>query len=185
MMDIWKIKLYGFFFLFFIGSQTGFTQKYYTRTGVTEFKASLDAFEPIEATNKITSVILNGKGEIAAQLFIGAFAFKIALMQEHFNENYMDADKFPKATFKGRIESFDIESLKKKFKLRGDLSIKGMTKEVSTEIEIQKVNQRTLLLKGEFMVSPNDFNIKIPRIVRNKIADKVKIILNYELSKKK
>ena len=184
-MDTWKNKLYGVFLLFFIGVQTGYTQKYFTRTGITEFKASLDAFEPIEATNKITSVILNSKGEIAAQLFISAFVFKIALMQEHFNENYMDADKFPKATFKGRIESFDIKSLKKNFKLRGNLNIKGITKALSTEVKIHKVNQRTLLLSGEFMVSPNDFNIKIPSIVRNKIADKVKIILNYELSEKK
>ena len=87
-------------------------QKYITKTGNTSFKASVETFEPVEATNESTTAVLNSEnGEIAALLFIKAFQFKVALMQEHFNENYMDSYQFPKATFKGKLVNFSTESL--------------------------------------------------------------------------
>ena len=90
--------------LFLLVSFSTFAQKYYTKTGNTKFKASVEAFEPVEATNNSTTAIINvTSGEIASLLFIKAFNFRVALMQEHFNENYMDSGTFPKATFKGLI----------------------------------------------------------------------------------
>ena len=88
--------------LFLLISFSTFAQKYFTKTGNTQFKASVEAFEPVEATNNSTTAIINiNSGEIASLLFIKAFNFRVALMQEHFNENYMDSSTFPKATFKG------------------------------------------------------------------------------------
>ena len=76
------------FFLFFSVTISGASQTYFTRTGTTNFKASVTAFEPVEATNKSTTVILKtSTGAIAAQLFITAFQFRVALMQEHFNRS--------------------------------------------------------------------------------------------------
>ena len=90
--------------LFLLVSFSTFAQKYYTKTGNTQFKASVEAFEPVEATNKSTTAIINiNSGEIASLLFVKAFNFRVALMQEHFNENYMDSGTFPKAIFKGLI----------------------------------------------------------------------------------
>ena len=87
-------------------------QKYYTKTGKTDFKASVAAFEPVEAkSNSTTAVLKVDSGEFAALLFIKSFHFKVALMEEHFNENYMDSDKFPKATFKGKLEGFNMSDL--------------------------------------------------------------------------
>ena len=97
--------------------QVSNAQKYFTRTGTTQFEASEKAFEPVEAINKSTTAILNVKtGEVAAQVFIAGFQFKNALMQEHFNENYMDSCQYPKAIFKGKLKGFSKAKLKTCYK---------------------------------------------------------------------
>ncbi len=162
-------------------------QKFFTKTGITEFKASVVAFEPVEAKNKSTSAILNTEnGQIAALLFIKAFQFRVALMQEHFNENYMDSNTFPKATFKGEIEGFSLDLLSKKkgFPLKGMLSIRGKSKVIDTQISIKKKGEN-LLLESSFSVSPKDFDIEIPTIVKKKISESINIILSYEMVQKK
>ncbi|AZJ34085.1 YceI family protein [Tenacibaculum singaporense] len=168
-------------------SQNIFCQKYYTRTGNTEFKASVDTFEPVEAKNKSTSVILNTEtGEIASLLLIKAFRFRLALMQEHFNENYMNSDKYPKATFKGKIHDFNIDEIvsEKEYKITGILNVRGIDKEIITTAKIIKTGNK-IFLNSTFSVKPQDFKIKIPSIVRNKIAKSVIITINYELFEKK
>lgn len=167
--------------------QQGFAQKYITRTGITEFKASEKTFEPIEAVNKSTTVILKADtGDIAAQLFIAAFEFKVALMQEHFNENYMDSYQYPKATFRGRLVDFSLENIQDKntFVLEGNITIKGITKTITTEATIHKT-QEGLHLQSSFIVTPQDFEISIPSIVRNKIAKEIEISIDYVFTEKK
>lgn len=162
-------------------------QKYFTKTGFTEFKASVEAFEPVEATNNSTTALLNvDNGEIAALLFIKAFNFRVALMQEHFNENYMDSDQFPKATFKGRLENFQWSSLSstESFPLQGELNIRGKSKTIATKARLTKKADK-LLLESDFTVSPQDFDIDIPSIVREKISETITISLRYELIEKK
>ncbi len=181
------MKNIGILIMLFITSYAS-AQKYFTKTGETEFKASVEAFEPVEAINKSTTVILNTKnGTIAALLFVKAFHFEIALMEEHFNENYMDSDKFSKATFKGKIIDFDATSIsetKKEFKLKGILTVRGKTKEIETVVHLKKVANKIILV-SQFDVAPQDFDIEIPNIVRKKIANAVQLKLNYELIEKK
>ena len=168
-------------------SQTIAAQKYFTRTGSTDFKASVEAFEAVEAKNNSTTVILKtDTGDIAAQLFITAFKFKVALMQEHFNENYMDSDEYPKAIFRGKLAGFSMDSLseEKEFPLKGTLTIRGIKKEIETVAKVT-CNDDKIKLTANFSVQPQEFDIKIPSIVRKKIADKINISLNYELSEKK
>jgi len=170
--------------LLFLG-QSIFSQKYFTRTGETDFKASVEAFEPVEAKNNSTTVILVSEtGDVAAQLFISAFKFRVALMQEHFNENYMDSNKFPKATFRGKLEGFDKENLKEEYTLSGTLTIRGKKKEISTMAKVSSEGE-SIKLTSKLSVVPQEFGIEIPNIVRKKIADKINISLNYELVEKK
>lgn len=163
-------------------------QKYFTKTGLTEFKASVEAFEPVEAKNESTTVILNTEnGDMAALLFVKAFHFKVALMQEHFNENYMDSDKYPKATFKGNIDTFsfkDISDEEKEYDLKGVLTVHGKAKDIATKAKIKKIDNQLIVI-SEFNVSPQDFDIDIPRIVRKKIAESINLKLCYELIEKK
>ncbi|MDC1162330.1 YceI family protein [Tenacibaculum sp.] len=168
-------------------SQTIAAQKYYTRTGITHFKASVEAFEPVEAINKSsTAIIKSSTGDIAIQLFITAFKFDVALMQEHFNENYMDSDRFPKAMFRGKIDGFYLEKLtsEKEYPLKGVLTVRGIKKEINTTVLICLKNNKINLI-ANFSVQPQDFDIKIPSIVRKKIAEHINVSINYELVEKK
>jgi hypothetical protein len=168
-------------------TQVALSQTYFTRTGLTEFKASVEAFEPVEAKNNSTTAILKVQsGDIAAQLFINAFKFRVALMQEHFNENYMESNKYPKAVFRGKLNSFDFSALsgEQEFDLVGTLTIRGEKKEVSTKAKVKKEGDQ-LILTATFSVQPQDFNIKIPSIVRKKIAENIIISIDYALVEKK
>ena len=163
-------------------------QKYFTKTGLTDFKASVEAFEAVEATNNSTTAVLNSaNGQFASLIFVKAFHFKVALMEEHFNENYMDSDKFPKATFKGNIENYNHDELKNEeieYTISGTLTIKGVSKNIKTKATLCNLNN-VVSIKANFSVKPQDFNIKIPGIVREKIAKEINIHLNYQLNEKK
>jgi hypothetical protein len=173
-------------FLFVVGTVSA--QKYYTKTGETDFKASVEAFEPVEAKSNSTTVILKvDSGELAALLFMKSFHFKVALMEEHFNENYMDSDKFPKATFKGKLKDFkmsDVSSTAKEYALSGTLTVRGKAKDIQTTAMVSKDGDK-IVVKSKFSVKPQDFEIDIPSIVRNKIAKEINVTLNYELIEKK
>ena len=172
---------------FLILSQTISAQKYFTRTGFTEFKASIDTFEPIQATNKSSSAVLKtDTGDFAALLLIKAFEFEVALMQEHFNENYMDSDEYPRATFKGKIIDFNVNEANSEedYILEGVLSIRNIKKNIKTTAKIFK-KDATIYLKTNFEVKPEDFDIKIPKIVQKKIAKSINIKIAYELTPKK
>jgi polyisoprenoid-binding protein YceI len=174
-------------FLLFSVTISGFSQTYFTRTGTTNFKASVTAFEPVEATNKSTTVILKtATGDLAAQLFMTAFQFRVALMQEHFNENYMDSNTHPKAVFKGKLADFNFTelSIKKEYNLSGTLTVKGVKKEINTTARVTLEGDK-IIVSSKFTVAPQDFDIDIPNIVRKKIAKNIHITLNYELVEKK
>ncbi|WP_196886194.1 YceI family protein [Aureivirga sp. CE67] len=175
-MDILKNKISVI--VFGLITTITFGQKYITKNGVTNFKASVEAFEPVQAENKNTTVLYNeATDEIAALIFVKSFHFEIALMEEHFNENYMDSDKFPKAKFKGKIITENDAQF-----IIGDLIIKGKSQKVKTKIDFNKGNN--VSIKGAFNVKPQDFDIKIPEIVRNKIAKEIKIDFDYVLKPK-
>lgn len=162
-------------------------QKYYTKSGITEFKGSVQAFEPVEAINKSTTAIIDTKtGDVATLIFIKSFHFEVALMEEHFNENYMDSDQYPKATFKGKIENFDFSKITERISkhvVKGQLMIHGVVKEVSIVVMMSKSDGK-LVLASQFSVDPNDYKIDIPSIVKEKIADKIEIKLDCKLDEK-
>jgi hypothetical protein len=167
-------------------SQSICAQKYFTRTGTTKFKASVKAFEPVQATNNSTSAIITNEGKIAAQLFISAFKFRLALMQEHFNENYMDSAEFPKATFRGNVEDINLSELddSQEVFIKGTLNVRGIDKKIETKGTIAKIGDKIKLVSS-FVVLPSDFNIEIPKLIKRKIAREITIDLNYEFTEKK
>ena len=164
----------------------GFAQKLITKTGNIKFQASMPSYEEVAAENKSVSAVLEqSSGYFAALVLIKGFRFKIALMEEHFNENYMESEKFSKATLKGIIEDFDISKITntaKNFTLKGDLTIHGKTKPVTVVVKISKAANGVNAV-GSFEVKPEDFDIEIPSLVRKKIADKIKINYNFLLIK--
>ena len=182
-----KIHLNFFVLLLLIAAGTnGFAQKLITKTGSIKFQASMPTYEEVAAENKSVSAVLEqSTGDFAALVLIKGFRFKVSLMEEHFNENYMESEKFSKATLKGKIEDFDsakITNTAKNFTLKGDLTIHGKTKPLNVIVKVSKAANGVNAV-GSFEVKPEDFDIEIPGMVRKKIADKIKITYNFLLVK--
>lgn len=164
----------------------GYAQKYYTKTGTIDFEASVPAFEPVKASHKtVTALLDTNSGEIAILALIKGFRFRNALMEEHFNENYIESDTYPKAVFKGIIEDFSKENLKDEMSLtvKGTLTLHGNSKEVEAVITTKKVDN-AFVLQTTFSVAPGDFDIEIPSIVSEKISDRILITADFNLVKK-
>lgn len=171
--------------LFFVGN-TIFSQKMITRTGQIKFEASAPSFEPVAAVNNSVSAILDkSTGEFAVLALVKAFKFEIPLMEEHFNENYMESSVYPKATFKGKIIDFDASKLStsKKYDAEGDLTIHGVTKKIKTKVSLA-LKDGKLYLSNNFTVKAQDYNIKIPSVVKSKVSEDVNIALNFILDGK-
>lgn len=158
--------------------------KIITKNGKVTFEASLPAFEEVKAKNDGVTCVINTKtGEIASLILVKGFRFKVALMEEHFNENYIESDKYPKSTFKGKIENFDISKLTdatKDYTLKGKLELHGKTKEISITAKIKKTSSGVSLL-SDFIVNTDDFGIEIPSVVSKKVSKKVTIKLDFIL----
>lgn len=164
----------------------GWSQKYLSRTAELKFDASVPNMVEIAAKNNSVSAILDAStGKFAVNALINQFSFKIPLMEEHFNENYMETSKFPNAKFSGQIANFDPAKLASKgtYEVEGDLTLHGVTKKVKTKI--------TLVLAGgkvsancNFTVRAQDYKIEIPSLVKEKFAENIKVIFAGELQSK-
>jgi len=178
-----KIILY---FVLLCGISILAQDKYYTKSGEIIFESSVPTFEEVKAKNDKVTAILKDNGEIAALALVKGFRFKIALMEEHFNENYIESEKYSKASFSGNISNFSIANLttqNNSYQVKGKLNLHGVTKEILVTAEINKANEK-IIFNSNFEVTPEDFNIEIPSIVRNKIAQKVAVSLRFEMQKK-
>jgi hypothetical protein len=162
-------------------------QQLYTNKGETIFDGSKESFEPIKAVNNNSvSLIDMNNGRIAALIYIKDFEFRLGLMQEHFNENYMYSSKFPKSTFEGVIQNFNYDKLENNytnFIIEGEIEIKGVKKNIST-VAIIKKTVEGIDLNTNFNIKLSDYDIKIPRLVFKKIDENVKVSLNYSYEKK-
>lgn len=159
-------------------------EKMITKSGKITFEASVPSFEEVKATNESSSCVLNTTtGEIASLALMKGFRFKIALMEEHFNENYVESDKYPKATFKGFIEKFNLAILDKsakEFIIKGKLELHGKSKDINIPARIRKT-ESGLEIKADFSVNADDFAIQIPSVVSKKVSKKVNVNLEFFL----
>lgn len=168
------------FFLTFlcIGMTTYAQEKMMTKTGKVTFEASVPAFEEVKATSETVTCVLNAKtGEIATQVLMKSFRFKVALMEEHFNENYMESEKYPKGTFRGKINEFDASKLTataKDFMIQGKMEMHGKTKDVSMPAKIRKTDSGIEIISN-FTLNTDDYGIEIPSVVKSKVSKKVSV----------
>lgn len=156
-------------------------QKYITKTGYIGF-FSHTPVEDIKAdNNQVASALDASTGDIVFQALIKSFKFEKALMEEHFNENYLESEKFPKSTFTGKITNIESVLFSKPGKyeitVTGDLTLHGVTKKI-TEKGIIEVTQEGITATSKFTITPEDYNIKIPNVVRNNIAKTIEVTVN-------
>lgn len=166
---------------------TLFAQKYITRTGKISFY-SATPLENIEAfNNEVAGVMDAATGDVVFQVPIKSFKFEKALMKEHFNENYMESDKYPKAEFKGKVADAGKVDFSKdgtyNVKTSGKLTIHGVTKDVTLPGTIT-VKGNTATINSKFMVKTADYNITIPKLVEGKIAKQIEVTVNSILNQK-
>jgi polyisoprenoid-binding protein YceI len=154
-------------------------QRHITKVGTISFEGSVETFQPIKAVNKSTTVVLDDKGNLAALVLIKGFRFPVALMQEHFNENYMESDDFPKATLRGTLENYNTfvsNGATQTLEFKGILEMHGIKNKLEIPIELTYTTAGYMLL-AEFKIDPSDYEIDIPSIVSKKIADNITVIV--------
>lgn len=153
-------------------------QKLITKTGHIWFY-SKTPLEEIEAHNRqVVSTLDASTGEMVFMLLIKSFEFKRALMQEHFNENYMQSEKYPKASFKGKVTNLDKIDFKKdgvyNAEVSGDMTIHNVTKPLSAKGTLE-VKGGTVITKSKFLTTAHDWDIEIPSVVEDKIAKQIEV----------
>lgn len=150
--------------------------KMVTYGAIIHFEASIPLFEEVKASNeKTTCILITKTGQIACWMNIKDFKFQRSLMEEHFNENYMESNRFPRAIFKGKIEKFDLKNINtvpREYQINGKITIHGRTKKIIINGTLKKVDKRIELI-AEFPLNTDDFMIEIPFIVRSKISKNV------------
>lgn len=157
-------------------------QLYITKTGFTGFY-SKTPLEDIKAeNNQVFAAVDLSKKTIAFSMLLKGFLFRKELMQEHFNENYVESDKYPRATFSG-IFTGDIDPAKQQepvtIQVNGKISLHGVDKEFATQAVIE-IKEGILTGSSKFQLIPGDFNISIPSLVRDKIAKQIDVAINIE-----
>lgn len=182
------MKIVMLFFLMTASFLFGNAQNIYMdKAGMVSFfsKAPL---ENIEAHNtQALGIIELDKGRVAISILIKGFKFEKALMEEHFNENYLESDIYPKAVFSGKIIDYEklnffdpkgIEAV-----VAGNITIHGVSKPLHSKVFFKPEGDR-LKCTVQFKVKPEDFNVKIPKLVINNIAKEIDVTAIFSISKK-
>ncbi|MCB0697170.1 MAG: YceI family protein [Chitinophagaceae bacterium] len=169
------------------GISSAYAQKYLTRTGKITFYAGT-SLENIEAKNNEVASVLNAEnGEFIFQAPVKSFKFERALMEEHFNENYMESSKYPKAEYKGKVSDLSKVNFTKdgiyNVTTKGKMSMHDVTKDVELPGSIT-VKGGNITVYSKFNIIPQDYNISIPGLVKDKIAKEVEVTVNSILEKK-
>jgi hypothetical protein len=158
-------------------------QKYITKTGTIEIFSQTPLFT-IEGINKKVASILNTEtGDIVVSTLVRSFKFEEALVEEHFNENYMESHKFPKSIFKGKITNYNSIDFSKngnhKILIEGKLTIHGVTNYIK--------ESGTLMIKGEtisanttFIVSLKAYGIKVEPAYKKAIKDEIELKVHFD-----
>lgn len=162
-------------------------QKYFTRNGKVSFHSKA-IMENIDAYNSQGTFVIDTESkQVQMAVLIKAFQFEKALMQEHFNENYLESDEFPKSVFKGQVKNPDILDFSKTGEIlactiEGEITIHGISRPLKTTADF-KVGPEGIEAQSSFKVKVADFGIKIPSMVKDNIAKEVEVKIDLKLEK--
>ena len=171
--------IFALFTTCILGLSLSYGQLYSTSNGEITFYSHAP-LEDIEATNKQVSCAIDlSKGQMAFSMLMNAFQFEKALMQEHFNERYVESHNYPKATFAGSIEDIDKIDLSKagsyNVTVSGKLSIHGVTQTVSSKGTLKIGDDKTLTANSTFTINLEDYKVKIPTMYIDNISESIEI----------
>ena len=160
-------------------------QKYIGKKGEISFFSKTPIEDISAVNNNVSAVYDSNTGDIIFQLKITDFIFPIKLMQEHFNENYLESDIYPNSVFQGKVVGVS-EKNKKKHDARaeGNLTIHGVTNQILAIGELT-IKEDRVNISANFLIKLEDYNIDIPSIMFYKIAEEIAIKINIELKELK
>ena len=158
-----------------------------TRQGQVSFFGKTP-MENIDAVNNEVSSVFNIQtGEIGFAILIKGFHFERALMEEHFNENYMESDKIPKCSFKGKISNLAAVNFSKDgsygVTVEGEMTVHGVTQKITVPGTVI-IKMGLPQVQAKFKLAPKDYNIKIPSLVADKIAESMNVSVDCKYEKK-
>ncbi len=159
-----------------------YSQKMITRSGDIKFDATVPGAldEVIGHNTTVSSLFDKTSGELVVQGMVKSFKFKSPLMEEHFNENYLESDKLPKTNFKGKVIGFNGKS--GSYDVEGDLTIHGVTNKVKTKMSV--TNDGGILISGSFTIKLADYKIDVPALAKKTLAETAKISIKLPLENK-
>jgi len=174
------------FFVFTLAASAQSGQKFFTRDGKVKFDATAASSpEKIDAlSNSATCVLDAVNGNFQWAVLIKGFQFEKSLMQEHFNENYLESGKYPKATFIGKISNLGEVNLAKDGTynaiVSGQMTIHGVTKDIIANGALT-VGGGNVKVNAGFNINLADYNVRVPSLVSDKIAKEAKILVDASL----
>lgn len=183
-----KIIYSAVFFLFTICVEGNcFSQEYFTKNGRISF-FSKTTLENITAdNNQVISLLNTQTGELRFHVLINAFHFPKAMMEQHFNTDYMESEKYPSSTFKGTIAEINKVDFSKdgsyKVNVNGSLEIHGVSKNI-TGVGAISIKDGQLSATSVCKIILKDYNIEIPSIVINNISQQIEIIVSCQYEKR-
>jgi len=167
-----------------IAAITNAQDKFYTKTGKVSFN-STTTMETIEAVNKSAVALLGTRtGDVQFVVLLKGFEFRKALMQEHFNSDYVESNKYPKSEFKGQItNNSDVNYSKNgtyNVKVKGKLTLHNVTKDIETNGTLT-VKDGKIQASSLFNIQLADYKISVPRVVRNNINETITVTVDCGL----
>ena len=175
----------GLILLCLLISSAAEAQKYNSVKGSITFLSDA-VIEDIAAENTAALAILDASSrQLAFSVPIIEFQFEKKLMQEHFNEKYMETEKYPKATFQGVLSDFSVTNTNSQtVTAKGKLTIHGVTKDVQIPGTLLADKNGNVKLQSTFVVALKDYNIKIPKLLWENIAEEVNVKIDFTLQPK-
>lgn len=174
-----RVKFLFAFIVLLLAGQATLAQKYSAEKAFISFFSDA-AIEDITAENTKASTIFNSAtGDLVFSVPIKDFRFAKSLMQEHFNEKYMESEKYPKSTFQGKLVGYDMKKGgPQDVRAQGKLTIHGVTKEIDVPGTFA-VEGKKLTMKSKFMVKVADYEITIPQLLFQNIAEQVEVTIDF------
>ena len=164
-----------------------FSQVYFTKNGRISFYSKAPVEDISADNNQVISVLNTQTGALQFSVLNNAFHFPKAMMEQHFNSDYMESDKYPKSTFKGTVTDISKVDVSKDgtypVTVTGALEIHGVSKDVTTPGTIT-VKDGKISASSTFKILLKDYDIKIPAIVKNNISETIEITVSCNYEKK-
>jgi hypothetical protein len=158
--------------------------KWFTNTGIIGFSSETEVIVIAGKNEKVVSFLVPASGEMAFALRMTDFTFELPLAREHFNENYVESHKFPTAQFKGQISEAEKVNYtipgNYAVTVSGELTLHGVSRKISEKGLITVAADGNISGVAVITIRPEDYKIKVPRLVRDKVAEEVKVTIQVK-----